>query len=216
LHQPDQRPRPRIESLTDLVFGLALSIGAIGLISNRPKDPTTLVVSIATFGFSFLILISIWFRYTEVMSVLRVEMTRTRALNTILLFLVAIEPYLFNLLDFNTPSPLFSLSDFASVGFAIDLGSIYTIMASLTNILASEESGLVTPDLIKKYRRIQSLEIATALIFFVTTIPLFWIVSLPGGFPGSGGPIRYYTWLVTFPIIRGENILRRFKKKSGG
>jgi uncharacterized membrane protein len=209
-----QKSRPRIESLTDLVFGLALSIGAIGLISNRPKNTEILVESIAGFGFSFLILISIWFRYTEVMSVLRVELSRTRVLNTTLLFLVAVEPYLFNLLNFNPSSGLGSLDDFASVGFAIDLGSIYAIMASLTSILATEEGGLVAPDLLKKYRRIRNLEIATALIFFVTTIPVFWIVSLPGGFPGSGGPIRYYAWLATFPIIRGENILRRFRKKS--
>jgi uncharacterized membrane protein len=172
------------------------------------------VESIAGFGFSFLILISIWFRYTEVMSFLRVEMTQTRVLNTTLLFLVAVEPYLFNLLNFNPSSGLGSLDDFASVGFAIDLGSIYAIMASLTSILAKEESGLIAPDLLKKYRRIRNLEIATALIFFVTTTPVFWIASLPGGFPGSGGPVRYYAWLATFPIIRGENILRRFRKKS--
>ena len=211
-----QKPRPRIESLTDLVFGLALSIGAIGLISNRPKNSEILVESIAGFGFSFLILISIWFRYTEVMSVLRVEITLTRVLNTTLLFLVAVEPYLFNLLNFNPSSGLGSLDDFASVGFAIDLGSIYAIMASLTSILAKEESGLVAPDMLKKYRRIRNLEIATALIFFLTTIPVFWIVSLPGGFPGSGGPLRYYAWLVTFPIMTGENILRRLRKKSRG
>jgi hypothetical protein len=116
-----QKPRPRIESLTDLVFGPALSIGAIGLISNRPKNTEILVESIAGFGFSFLILISIWFRYTEVMSVLRVEMTRTRVLNTTLLFFVALQPYLFNLLDFNPSSGFGSLDDFASVGFALDL-----------------------------------------------------------------------------------------------
>jgi hypothetical protein len=51
-------------------------------------------------------------------------------------------------------------------------------------------------------------------IFFLATMPVFWIVSLLGGFPGSGGPYEYYAWLATFPIIRGENILRRFRKKS--
>jgi uncharacterized membrane protein len=191
-----------------------LSIGAIGLINNKPKDSATLVVSIAGFGFSFLILISIWFRYTEMMSVLRVEMTGTRLLNTTLLFLVAIEPYLFNLLNFNGPFVSGSLADVSSIGFAIDLGTIYAIMASFTSILAKEESGLVTPDLAKKYRRIRNIEIAAALIFLVSTLPEFWAVNLPGGFPGAGGPLRYYTWLATFPLIRGESILRRWKKES--
>jgi len=85
LSRVGQKPQPRIESLTDFVFGLALSIGAIGLISNRPKNPEILVESIAGFGSSFLILISIWFRYTEVLSVLRVELSRTRVANTTLL-----------------------------------------------------------------------------------------------------------------------------------
>src|SRR5260370_35205921 len=148
------------------------------------------------------------------MALPRVDITRTRVLNTTLLFLVAVEPYLFNLLNFNPSSGLGSLDDFASVGFAIDLGSIYAIMASLTSILAKEDSGLVGADMVKEYRRIRNLEIATALIFFVTTIPVFWIVSLPGGFPGSGGPLRYYAWIAPFPIIRGENILKRVLKNS--
>src|SRR6266496_704887 len=50
-----QRPRPRIESLTDLVFGLALSIGAIILISKQPANPVDLYRAIAGFGFSFLL-----------------------------------------------------------------------------------------------------------------------------------------------------------------
>ena len=90
-----QRPRPRIQSLSDLIFGLALSIGALNLITSKPADTAALFGSIATFGFSFLILIFVWFRYTEIMSVLPVETTRTRALNTVMLFFVAIEPYLF-------------------------------------------------------------------------------------------------------------------------
>ena len=88
--QLDQRPRPRIESLTDLVFGLAPSIGSIILISKQPSKPDDLYRAIAWFGFSFLILIQIWFRFTEIMLVLPVQTTWTRVLNTILLFLVAL------------------------------------------------------------------------------------------------------------------------------
>jgi uncharacterized membrane protein len=195
------------------VFGLALSIGAIGLINNKPKDSSTLVLSIAGFGFSFLILISIWFRYTEMMSLLRVEATGTRFLNTTLLFLVAIEPYLFNLLSFNGPFAPGSLADVSSTSFAIDLGIIYAIMASFTSILSKEESGPVTPERARKYRHIRNLELAAAFIFLVSTLPEFWLVNLPGGFLGGGGPVRYYTWLATFPLIRGEGLLRRWKEE---
>src|SRR5260370_2575819 len=60
--RPVQRPRPRIESLTDLVFGLALSIGAIGLISNRPKNPAILLASIPGLAFTFRIPTSVRLR----------------------------------------------------------------------------------------------------------------------------------------------------------
>jgi len=54
----NQRPRPRIESLSDLVFGLALSIGAIALVSSPPVTNAGLYRDIATFTFNFVVLIS--------------------------------------------------------------------------------------------------------------------------------------------------------------
>jgi hypothetical protein len=81
-----KRPRPRIESLSDLVFGLALSVGAISLISRLPSSPVGIVYDIVEFGFSFLILITVWISYTSIMSVLPLEDATTITLNVILLF----------------------------------------------------------------------------------------------------------------------------------
>jgi uncharacterized membrane protein len=94
------RPRPRIESLSDLIFGLALSIGALTLISNVNSFTTAsqLLGAISDFAFSFLILIGIWMRYTRIMSVLPLENRWTVSLNTALLFFVSIEPFLFNVM----------------------------------------------------------------------------------------------------------------------
>lgn len=91
-------PRPRIEGLSDLISGLALSIGAIQLVGTPPKTNAQLILALSAFGFSFLILIGVWDRYTSIASVVPVETTALVRLNMILLFLVAIEPYLFNLL----------------------------------------------------------------------------------------------------------------------
>jgi len=52
-------PKTRIESLTDLIFGLALSIGTVFLLSKPPLSPTDVITYLLEFGFSFLILISI-------------------------------------------------------------------------------------------------------------------------------------------------------------
>src|SRR3989442_7529475 len=153
-----QRPRPRIQSLSDLIFGLALSIGALNLITSKPTDTSILLGSIATFGFSFLILIFVWFRYTEVMSVLPVETGRTRALNTAMLFLVAIEPYLFNQISFgfNAVAPL--PQDAASTAYALDIGCIWAIRAAFTHGLTIQEKKLVAPDLLRNYRQIRNAE----------------------------------------------------------
>ena len=199
-----QRPRPRIESLTDLVFGLALSIGAIILISKQPTDPVDLYRAIVGFGFSFLILIQIWFRFTEVMSVLPVQTTWTRVLNTILLFLVALEPYLFNILPlFLSPLQTFSeLYDVTSSLYALDIGAIYGILAVFTHILASEERKLVAPDLLRRYKLSRNLEIVVATIFLVSAIPQIWTLDA-----------RYTIRASTFFVYRGGNLVRGLQKR---
>ena len=80
------KPRARIESLADLIFGLALSVGAISLVSNPPMDVQAIYNDLATFGFSFLILITMWLRYTRIMSVFPIETRRVNNLNILLLF----------------------------------------------------------------------------------------------------------------------------------
>ncbi len=66
----ERRPRPRIETLADLVFGLSLSIGAIGLIASSPTTQAEINSHIFAFGFTFLVLITAWIIYTTYMSVL--------------------------------------------------------------------------------------------------------------------------------------------------
>ena len=46
-------PRPRIEGLSDLIFGLALSIGAIQLVGNAPKTQGQLLEALTAFAFGF-------------------------------------------------------------------------------------------------------------------------------------------------------------------
>ena len=53
----DRRPRPRIETLADLIFGLSLSIGAIGLIADAPVSWLK-ALDCYKLGFTFLVLIT--------------------------------------------------------------------------------------------------------------------------------------------------------------
>ncbi|MDA4132872.1 MAG: TMEM175 family protein, partial [Thaumarchaeota archaeon] len=69
----------------------------MSLVSNPPTDVQAVYNDLATFGFSFLILITMWLRYTRIMSVFPIETRRVNNLNILLLFCVSIEPFLFNL-----------------------------------------------------------------------------------------------------------------------
>src|SRR5437867_10946975 len=66
-------PRPRIETLADLSFGLSLSIGSIALIANPPKSTGEITTHILAFAYTFVVLVTAWMIYTTYMSVYPVE-----------------------------------------------------------------------------------------------------------------------------------------------
>src|SRR5881296_1882543 len=93
-----RRPRPRIETLADLIFGLSLAIDAIALLPTAAAatTPADMNSRIFIFAFTFLFLITAWMVYTTYMSVLPVDMMPVTFLNVVLLLLVALIPYLLN------------------------------------------------------------------------------------------------------------------------
>lgn len=189
-----QIPRPRIEGLSDLIFGLALSIGAIQLIGNVPKNYGNLVADVAAFGFSFLILINVWNRYTTVMSVLPIETRWVIRLNLALLFLVAIEPFLFNLLVIPEGGLASGLGDPVSQFYALDVGGMNLILAYFTHALATEERGLIPRELVGRYRNVRNVLLVSAFLFFVSVLPQFWSYGI------AGVPLRIALWVATFPL----------------
>jgi uncharacterized membrane protein len=167
--EPMVKPRPRIQTLSDLVFGLALSISALTLIGQQPTTINQLATSLGLYGFSFLILISVWRIYSTVTSILPVETSFLTNLNVVLLFLVSIEPYLFN--------ELFALSGdlntYVSNLYALDLAVMFLIMAFFNHYLAIEEKKLVPKNLLGKYRLHRNLCLIVVCIFLISIAPFF-------------------------------------------
>jgi uncharacterized membrane protein len=191
-----KHPRPKIESLSDLIFGLALSIGTISLISSMPKFPAAIMVDVLQFGFSFLILISVWFSYTNVMSVLPLEDSRTIVLNIVMLFLVSVEPYLFYLnVVFDLEQQEVMLNA-ASIAYALDMAGLMAILALFTHELTVEERKLLPQDIRAKYRKVRNSLFLAAVIFGATILPVFWTIRV------LGAPLRFYAWFV--PLIAGS------------
>src|SRR5437016_14613732 len=92
--QHRKHPRPRLETLSDLIYGLSLSIGAISLVitNSQSSSASDINRNILEFLFVFLILITSWIIYTSDMSVLPIETRLVTFLNVVLFILVAIIP----------------------------------------------------------------------------------------------------------------------------
>jgi hypothetical protein len=187
-----RRPKPRIESLSDLIYGLSLSIGAISLVitNGQASSTTSINLNIVEFLSVFLILITSWIIYTGDMSVLPIETRLVTFLNIVLLMLVAIIPYLFDQVVSNSnPSPI---QDYASILFTGDYALTLTIMAIFAHIIAQEEKQLVDGEIMIRFRRSRNtLYILTGVVLVSLAAPwnmLFLQVH-----------VRLLTWFV--PII---------------
>jgi uncharacterized membrane protein len=193
-----QRPRARIESLADLIFGLTLSVGAISLVSSPPTDVQGIYSDLLTFGFSFLLIITLWLRYTRIMSVFPMESRRVMNLNIALLFCVSIEPFLFNIIR-NTPvgvSDPGAFFDASTTLYAVDLGAMFAILGGFTLTLASQERKLIPAELTRQYRFEGAASIVFGLLFLVSALPIFYSTKI-----GNGQPFREYFWLVPLLLL---------------
>ena len=193
----ERRPRPRIEALSDLVFGLSLSLASISLIISPPSSPSEINNHILAFVFAFILLITAWINYTSSMSVLPLETRTVTVLNVIMLMSVALVPFLLNVVELPNPSLTLGqdlmIREYASKLFAVNLSALIAILGLFSHILAREEAKLIAPDLVATYRANRNLTLILAGFMLLTAAPLF------GTYMILGYPTRLYMWYV--PII---------------
>jgi hypothetical protein len=136
------------------------------------------------------------------MSQLHVEITLMVDLNILLLFLVSIEPYLFNQL-INS-----SLGEYVSILYAFDLGGLFVIQAFFANAVLADEN---RPEAVLQSYRLQRITLLlNASIFFVSTLPFFWSWRIE--VEGAVVPIRVILWLITLFLPRVRHLLERSEK----
>jgi hypothetical protein len=174
-----RRPRSRIETFIDLIFGLSLSVGAIALISSAPPtSPQELDGHIVAFIFIFAFLVTTWMIYTYQMSVLPIETRLVTFLNVVMLALVALIPYLLNNVEFVnqalSAADSSQLRDYASGLFAIDLAGILAILATFSHVISVEEKNLVAPEIARIFRQSRTVQAALAALMIVSLAPAFW------------------------------------------
>jgi uncharacterized membrane protein len=167
--QPEHAPRPRIQTLSDLIFGLALSISALTLVGQQLTTAQQLGEALGLYAFSFLILISVWRQYSTITSILPSETSVMVNLNIVLLFFVSIEPYLFNEL-FVLKGDLFQ--DVSGL-YSIDLAAMFIVITLFYHFLADEEKGLVSKALARRFRLARNFSLVLSIIFLLSIAPYF-------------------------------------------
>ena len=190
--KPSRRPRPRLESLSDLIYGLSLSIGAISLVitNSQSSSPSDINRNILEFLFVFLILITSWIIYTSDMSVLPVQTRLVTFLNVLLLIFVAIMPYLFDqVVSIHNERPV---QDYASVLFTIDYAGSLLIMSGFAHIIAQEEMKLVDGEVMVRFRQTRDILAFLALVVSLSLVA-------PWGLALAGVQVRLLIWY--FPIF---------------
>jgi len=205
--------RRRIQSLSDLIFGLALSISALVLVGHQPSDVQGFFFSLALYGFSFLILINVWRMYSRSTSVLPIETRGIVQLNIVLLFCVSAVPYLFNEL-FATSG---EMAQAVSSTFAADVSAMFFILAFFSNTLAKEEKQLVPKRSLVRYKFEKNKNLAMGLLFAVSMLPFFGtttVFSITSGLNTSDITLRHVIWFAGLAV--GYSSVRFMPRSAAG
>jgi uncharacterized membrane protein len=179
--------KKRIEDLSNLVFGLALTLGAISLIKPETDDLGSLFNTIIQFGLSFAVIIWIWWLYNSLINDRDLARKGMAQLNMLLLFLVVIEPFLLSVSE-----PYSS----GKIAYSLDLGLTLLIFALFYNTAISDDTSVSTDAHRQLMRFNRNLTVVCAAIFFVSLVPQLLLGA-------DGADIQSLMWLSALFIGAG-------------
>jgi hypothetical protein len=134
------------------------------------------------------------------MAILSVEVRGVFVLNLALLFGVAIEPFLFYVLQSQT-----AILDIVSEAYALDIGAMYLILGVMVYLALGEEKKRkdrkIHPSLFKRLNRILIADIVASLSFFISAIPFLWIPL------SIGTNLRFDIWYASFAIFFAQRYM---------
>src|SRR5438445_703248 len=149
------------------------------------------------FAFGFIVLIAVWVRYTGSITYLTIETHGVLRLNILMLFLVAIEPYLFNQVfgSLSAPQVDRALANLASAAYAVDLSALMGVLASFEHLASQSPSIPPGSDIANSFLRYRNIHLLVAGVFLISLLPnlesvrtLVWYVPL--------GILGAWRWLV--------------------
>jgi uncharacterized membrane protein len=181
-----------LDKLTDTIFAFALAVGALSLTVRNAQTQSEIIAGIFIFGLSFVILIVIWWGHHDLMTHIDANKPKTIFLNIVLLFFVALEPYLLNTLNAD-----FALFSFTSTLYAVDMAFLMGISAFLAHILITENQGKLSDNQLRSYRLDRNAQTVFAGFFLLSILPQFLTLRF------LNMPFRVFLWYatLTFSII---------------
>jgi uncharacterized membrane protein len=195
-------------SFSDIIFGLALSIGALVLTQNQVVTWQDFGWGVLLFGFSFLVIALIWLMFSQTISVLPSEVPSVVFLNLVLLFCVALEPYLFYMLMNGLTQNLLS---FTSIGYALDVGFMFIILAMLASLVLKQErvdgegqKPKLHPTFMQRFKHMMISEAIVGALFLVSAAPIFWVDT-------QIGHLRFVFWYSSFLVFLVSHIVSHRK-----
>jgi len=198
-------------SFSDIIFGLALSIGSLVLTQSKVTGWQDYAWNALLFGFSFLVIALTWLLYSQTMSVISSEVSSTLFLNLVLLFCVALEPYFFYMIMNGTYQNLVS---FTSVGYALDVGFMFIILGTLASFVSKQEKALeqeqkpkLHPNVLQRFKHMMISEYIVGALFLISAPPIFWV-------PTPLGHLRFIFWYSSFLVFLVSHSSGHLKIKS--
>jgi hypothetical protein len=162
------------DSFSDIIFGLALSIGSLILIENRVQVWQSFVWNLILFGFSFAIISLVWLSFSATMRYLSTEVPAVIFLNLVLFFCVILEPYLFYM-QMNGSG---QLSAVISQVFAFDVGFMFFVLGIMAEMVV-KEAKLNHPsyhsDDLKTLQNMIYPRYIVGALYLISVVPFFWV-----------------------------------------
>jgi uncharacterized membrane protein len=181
-----------IEDLSNLVFGLALTLGALTLVAPSHDDYLELLSVLLRFALGFFIIVFVWWLYNATITQTDLGEGNRFLLNLLLLLLVVIEPFLLTIAN----------SKSGATAYAIDLGAIMGIQVAFTYFIEHDERERLDVARLSALRVRRRILVGCCALFFISIIPVI-VLPMPDGENFSG-----LIWLGILLIVPAQ-LLRR-------
>jgi hypothetical protein len=152
-----------------------------------------------------------WLGYSRIMAFLPAEVPFALTMNIILLFCVALEPYLFYVL---VNASAIEIAKASSSLYALDDGVMFLVLAALSFLVQKQEKsgtkqGRMHPVVLQRFKRNMFAQSLVGAIYVMSALPFFFYL-LPSGL----GVLRFDMWYSAFVFFVPALIGRRTKTNA--